>query len=44
MASTIATYQAGQYITLKVKPEKEEYTSLRHYSLSDASWQRLLSN
>ena len=32
----IATYKAGQYITLQVKPEKEEYTSLRHYSLSDA--------
>ena len=33
----IASYQAGQYITLKVKPEKEEYTSIRHYSLSDSS-------
>jgi nitric oxide dioxygenase len=32
----IASYQAGQYITLKVKPESEKYTSLRHYSLSDA--------
>ena len=33
----IASYQAGQYITVKVKPENEKYTSLRHYSLSDAS-------
>ncbi|WP_394232440.1 NO-inducible flavohemoprotein [Niallia oryzisoli] len=34
--SAIASYQAGQYITVKVLPEGEKYTSLRHYSLSDA--------
>ncbi|WP_338473075.1 NO-inducible flavohemoprotein [Niallia sp. XMNu-256] len=33
----VASYQAGQYITVKVKPENEKFTSLRHYSLSDAS-------
>ncbi|KAA9025788.1 NO-inducible flavohemoprotein [Niallia endozanthoxylica] len=33
---TIASYKAGQYITVKVLPEGEKYTSLRHYSLSDA--------
>lgn len=33
----IAPYQAGQYITLKVQPEGQAFTSLRHYSLSDAS-------
>ncbi|MCQ6274191.1 NO-inducible flavohemoprotein [Bacillus sp. V3B] len=33
----IAPYQAGQYITLKVQPKGQEFTSLRHYSLSDAS-------
>ncbi|WP_338452136.1 NO-inducible flavohemoprotein [Niallia oryzisoli] len=32
----IASYKAGQYITIKVLPEGEKYTSLRHYSLSDA--------
>lgn len=32
----ISPFRAGQYITLKVKPEGQEYTSLRHYSLSDA--------
>ncbi|WP_428908578.1 NO-inducible flavohemoprotein [Niallia sp. Krafla_26] len=32
----IASYQAGQYITLKVKPKNNECTSLRHYSLSDS--------
>ncbi|MDQ0154046.1 NO-inducible flavohemoprotein [Robertmurraya andreesenii] len=30
----IAAYQAGQYLTLKVQPESEEYTHIRHYSLS----------
>lgn len=30
----IATFLPGQYITVKVKPD--EYTQLRHYSLSDA--------
>ncbi|KAB2336144.1 NO-inducible flavohemoprotein [Cytobacillus depressus] len=32
----IASYQAGQYLTVKVKPEDQENTHLRHYSLSDA--------
>ncbi|MEK5442887.1 NO-inducible flavohemoprotein [Fredinandcohnia sp. FSL W7-1320] len=32
----IASYQAGQYLTVKVQPEGDEYTHLRHYSLSDA--------
>jgi nitric oxide dioxygenase len=32
----IASYKAGQYITVKVKPQDSEYTHLRHYSLSDA--------
>ncbi|WP_071395250.1 NO-inducible flavohemoprotein [Bacillus tuaregi] len=32
----IASYKAGQYITVKVLPEGANYTSLRHYSLSDA--------
>lgn len=32
----IASYQAGQYITVKVKPEDQTYTHMRHYSLSDA--------
>lgn len=30
----IATYQPGQYITVRVKPEGQEFTHLRHYSLS----------
>ncbi|MFS0864687.1 NO-inducible flavohemoprotein [Fredinandcohnia sp. 179-A 10B2 NHS] len=32
----IASYQAGQYITVKVKPDDQMYTHMRHYSLSDA--------
>lgn len=32
----IASYQAGQYLTIKVQPEGEEYTHIRHYSLSAA--------
>ncbi|AZK47012.1 NO-inducible flavohemoprotein [Paenibacillus lentus] len=32
----IATYEPGQYITVKVKPEGQEFTHLRHYSLSTA--------
>lgn len=32
----IADYQAGQYLTLRVQPEGETYTHIRHYSLSDA--------
>lgn len=30
----IASYQAGQYLTVKVQPENETYTHIRHYSLS----------
>lgn len=33
----IASYQPGQYLTVRVKPEGEEYTHLRHYSLSDVA-------
>ncbi|ERN51871.1 NO-inducible flavohemoprotein [Alkalihalophilus marmarensis] len=33
----IAEFKAGQYVTIKVKPEESEYTHLRQYSLSDAS-------
>ncbi|MEC2073432.1 NO-inducible flavohemoprotein [Alkalihalophilus marmarensis] len=33
----IAEFKAGQYVTIKVKPEDSEYTHLRQYSLSDAS-------
>lgn len=32
----IASYQPGQYITVRVKPEGQEFTHLRHYSLSAA--------
>ncbi|MBY0098154.1 NO-inducible flavohemoprotein [Mesobacillus maritimus] len=32
----IASYQPGQYLTVKVQPEGENYTHIRHYSLSDA--------
>ncbi|GGH25501.1 NO-inducible flavohemoprotein [Paenibacillus segetis] len=32
----IASYQPGQYITIRVKPENQEFTHLRHYSLSTA--------
>ncbi|MDC3413512.1 NO-inducible flavohemoprotein [Aquibacillus sp. 3ASR75-11] len=34
--NAIASYQAGQYITLKAEIEGERYTHMRHYSLSDA--------
>lgn len=32
----IASYQAGQYLTVKVQPDGEDYTHIRHYSLSTA--------
>lgn len=32
----IATYQPGQYISLRMKPEGSTYTQIRQYSLSDA--------
>ncbi|RKQ37596.1 NO-inducible flavohemoprotein [Oceanobacillus halophilus] len=32
----IATYQPGQYITVKARIPGEEYTHIRHYSISDA--------
>lgn len=32
----IASYEPGQYITVRVKPEGQEFTHLRHYSLSMA--------
>jgi len=32
----ISAYLPGQYITLRVQPEGEEYTHIRHYSLSAA--------
>ncbi|WP_085522224.1 NO-inducible flavohemoprotein [Tuberibacillus sp. Marseille-P3662] len=32
----IATYQPGQYLTLRAEIEGEQYTHMRHYSLSDA--------
>ncbi|WP_322551629.1 NO-inducible flavohemoprotein (plasmid) [Priestia megaterium] len=32
----IASYQAGQYLTIKVQPKGENHTHIRHYSLSDA--------
>ncbi|MFT0800941.1 hypothetical protein VSK91_05685 [Bacillus swezeyi] len=32
----IASYQAGQYLTLKAEIKGEAYTHIRHYSLSDA--------
>jgi len=35
----ISAYLPGQYITLRVQPEGEEYTHIRHYSLSTASGQ-----
>lgn len=35
----IASYSPGQYITVRVQPEGEEYTHIRHYSLSSAPGQ-----
>ncbi|WP_178022836.1 NO-inducible flavohemoprotein [uncultured Paenibacillus sp.] len=35
----IASYEPGQYITVRVKPEGQEFTHLRHYSLSTAPGQ-----
>ncbi|MUG22621.1 NO-inducible flavohemoprotein [Paenibacillus macerans] len=35
----IASYKPGQYITVRVKPEGQEFTHLRHYSLSAAPCQ-----
>ncbi|AOZ91512.1 NO-inducible flavohemoprotein [Paenibacillus crassostreae] len=35
----ISSYLPGQYITLRVKPEGEKYTHIRHYSLSTAPGQ-----
>lgn len=32
----VPTYEAGQYITVRVKAPGDEYTSIRHYSLSSA--------
>jgi len=32
----IATYKAGQYLTIKAEIPEEKYTHIRHYSLSDA--------
>lgn len=32
----IASYKPGQYITVRVKPEHQEFIHLRHYSLSTA--------
>ncbi len=33
----IASYKPGQYITVRVKPEGQEFTHLRHYSLSTST-------
>lgn len=35
----IASYVPGQYITIRVQPAGEEYTHIRHYSLSSAPGQ-----
>ncbi|MGF7048535.1 nitric oxide dioxygenase [Paenibacillus sp. DS2015] len=35
----ISSYLPGQYITVRVQPEGEQYTHIRHYSLSTASGQ-----
>lgn len=35
----IASYMPGQYITVRVQPAGEEYTHIRHYSLSSAPGQ-----
>lgn len=33
----IASYKAGQYLTIKAEIPEEKYTHIRHYSLSEAS-------
>jgi nitric oxide dioxygenase len=35
----ISSYLPGQYITVRVQPEGEKYTHIRHYSLSTSSGQ-----
>lgn len=35
----ISSYEPGQYITVRVKPEGEEHTHIRHYTLSEAPGQ-----
>ncbi|CAM2814119.1 NO-inducible flavohemoprotein [Paenibacillus sediminis] len=35
----IASYEPGQYITVRVKPEGQEYEHIRHYTLSSAPGQ-----
>ncbi|RUT36224.1 NO-inducible flavohemoprotein [Paenibacillus zeisoli] len=35
-SKAIASFEPGQYITVRVKPEGQEFTHLRHYSLSAA--------
>ncbi|KAA1187128.1 NO-inducible flavohemoprotein [Paenibacillus sp. B2(2019)] len=35
----ISSYSPGQYITVRVQPEGEEYSHIRHYSLSSAPGQ-----
>lgn len=37
--AAISSYLPGQYITVRVQPEGEQYTHIRHYSLSTASGQ-----
>jgi nitric oxide dioxygenase len=32
----LAPFEPGQYLTLKISPPGEQYTHMRHYSLSDA--------
>lgn len=32
----ISSYEPGQYVTVKVKPANQQFTHLRHYSLSSA--------
>lgn len=33
----IASFESGQYLTVRVHPEGEEYSHIRHYTLSDAT-------